>query len=659
MDKASTRDLWGGRFRSLAVVFGTFALVIGGALHPLPASAEEGRSAARVDVSVGNGGIIDPAQANDVSVIIRADETGALGVGDITLRLTEDPFTSEDQIRRFISGDSDPVFTDVASTPSPEVPQLESREVPLVLPARVWGERLVNDRGSVESTLQNAVIFGLETVYQNPGNLTSGLRQLEGRQLIIVVPEGVGIGRAAIAPIVTLTTSATGGQALRPEELQALTISGGALDVVTSTVRNHPATIAIDSRITSSISVLGDLAPPEALIWASTLGAVGLAQFALPWADANPLTSLEIDTMVYARLGEYPWVHDTAMTKDQLATLATRSASAVLVSSDSLQSDRAVVSLRDARIIRVDEQLSELAKDALQAPTPLEAEADLQRAQGIIAYRAITNNPEILVFSTGRLPATAIAPGIDRVLARFATMPVATAVAVPLNAPANESVNELLTRPVSGEAREFVRAIKTLWEGDVQFATIANDPEDAVYGRWTRYQSLLSSTWLDDSNGLQAEWDRAQQESVEFRNSVRVEQGSAITVLSDQTSLPITVVNDLDSDVVVNLVVRPTTGSLAVEEPTTTLVIPAASSLRTLVPVQSLANGTVPVEFLLTTTGGEQIGQSVTVLVTIRAGWEGVISVGLAVLVGGTFAFGIVRAIQRRRSLHHQQEDSA
>jgi hypothetical protein len=238
-------------------------------------------------------------------------------------------------------------------------------------------------------------------------------------------------------------------------------------------------------------------------------------------------------------------------------------------------------------------------------------------------------------------------------------MPVATDVAVPLNAPANESVNELLTRPVSGEAREFVRAIKTLWEGDVQFATIANDPEDAVYGRWTRYQSLLSSTWLDDSNGLQAEWDRAQQESVEFRNSVRVEQGSAITVLSDQTSLPITVVNDLDSDVVVNLVVRPTTGSLAVEEPTTTLVIPAASSLRTLVPVQSLANGTVPVEFLLTTTGGEQIGQSVTVLVTIRAGWEGVISVGLAVLVGGTFAFGIVRAIQRRRSLHHQQEDSA
>jgi hypothetical protein len=110
------------------------------------------------------------------------------------------------------------------------------------------------------------------------------------------------------------------------------------------------------------------------------------------------------------------------------------------------------------------------------------------------------------------------------------------------------------------------------------------------------------------------------------------------------------VVNDLNSEVVVVLNVRPTTGILAVETPTIRITIGANDSVRTLVPVQSLANGTVPVELSLQSTAGAQVGETVTIPVTIRAGWEGLISISLAVLVGGTFAFGILRAIQRRRA---------
>ena len=182
------------------------------------------------------------------------------------------------------------------------------------------------------------------------------------------------------------------------------------------------------------------------------------------------------------------------------------------------------------------------------------------------------------------------------------------------------------------------------------FATIALDPEEVVFGRWTRYQALLSSTWSEDPNGLASEWERAKEGSHEFHNSVRVEQGSAITVLADQTSLPVTVQNDLPSEVAVTLVIRPTTGILAIEQPEITLTIPAGSSTRTLVPVRSLANGTTPVEFTLLSAAGDPIGEMVTIPITIRAGWEGVISLVLSLLVGGTFAFGLVRAIQRRRN---------
>jgi hypothetical protein len=208
---------------------------------------------------------------------------------------------------------------------------LESRELLFTVEPDVWRARLPQNEStnSSEPPRRQPGIFGIEVTYSNPGNLNPSLRRLTGRQVIIAVPEDLDIPRANIAPIVTLTTAADGGLALRPEELQALTIPGGPLDLVTQAVALHPATLAIDSRITSSITVLGDQAPPEALSWASTLGGVGLAQFGFPWADANPLGSLAIDTLVYARLGEYPWIHGDVITSDELATLASRSASEI------------------------------------------------------------------------------------------------------------------------------------------------------------------------------------------------------------------------------------------------------------------------------------------------------------------------------------------
>lgn len=238
-------------------------------------------------------------------------------------------------------------------------------------------------------------------------------------------------------------------------------------------------------------------------------------------------------------------------------------------------------------------------------------------------------------------------------------MRLATTVAVPLEAPATETLPGITTIPQSREWQNFVGAIKTLWESDVAFATIASDPGGAVFSRWNRYQALLSSTWSENPNGLASEWERAQQESRDFQNSVRVEQGSSITVLSDQTQLPVTINNDLASSVVVTLQVRPTTGILAVEEPLTRVEIAPESSTRVFVPVQSLANGSVRVEFSLFSASGGLVGDVVTIPVTIRAGWEGVISFALAGLVGGVFTFGLIRAIQRRRALVGGDHDSS
>lgn len=651
MDKVSTQRALHGPRKAL-IAFGVLLALLVSVAPLSVAEATPQRSDARVDIIISSGGILDPVTGGSYSVILRADETGTLVPGDLKVTLTEDAFTSEIQIRRFIAGDSAPVAAEIDLLRSPEVPQLESREIPLEFDSSVLTGRITSADLSTKPG-----IFGLEVTYSNPGNLIPDLRQLVGRQILVLIPAETEFPQAQIAPIVTLTTSATGGQALSPGELQAQTISGGPLDQVTRALQANPATVAVDARITSSISVLGDQAPAESLTWASTLGSVGLAQFSLPWADSDPLATLAIDTLVYARLGEYPWLHGNGISGDQITTLASRSASAVLVSSNSLPSDRTVVKIGETRIIRVDEQLSSLARDALQAPTVLEATADLQRAQGIIAHRALTGNSEILVFSTGRLPATAIAPRLGSLLEGFAAMPLATIVAVPLEAPATENLPGIVTIPQSREWQNFVGAVKDLWQSDVAFASIAEDPNQEVFARWNRYQALLSSTWDDDPNALASEWARAQQDSQDFQNSVRVERGSDITVLSNQTELPVTLSNDLGSAVIVSLQVRPRTGILVVEEPSTQVRIAPNSTSRVFIPVRSLANGTVPVEFALFSASGQQVGELVVTPVTIRAGWEGAISIALAAIIGGIFAFGVIRAIQRRRALASASDD--
>jgi hypothetical protein len=115
--------------RPLVALGVLLALTLSLASPVAPARADGERSQARVDLIVDAGGIIEPQLGGAYSVLLRADETGTLASGDVTVSLTEDPFTSEEQIRRFLSGDSEPVATDIAQASSPEVPQLESREL--------------------------------------------------------------------------------------------------------------------------------------------------------------------------------------------------------------------------------------------------------------------------------------------------------------------------------------------------------------------------------------------------------------------------------------------------------------------------------------------------------------------------------------------------
>ena len=608
---------------------------------PVHAAAPASTSEGTLDLFVQEGSIVQPGQPITVRVTIRAQEAQPIAEQAVRLSLTAEPLATETALRRFLDRDADPALTVLDTRLSPAVRELESSDVriPIVVP------------GDPASPTLEPTSYGLQADFIPSIDEPDADALLSQRQILTIVPAGAAIPSTPVAPIVSLTVPPVGGQPLSAAEIEAYTAPGGALDVVAGVLRRYPATVAVDSRITQSITALGDDAPDSAVTWAAELGGLGFQQFALPWADTDPLAVQAIDTLLYARLGQYPWLHNANVTRDQLESLAQRSASAILAPSSVVESDRTVVQYGSATLIRVDEELSTALRDAVLAATEGEAEAALQRVQGLVAKRAMSQTGEALVVDTGRLPVTAISLRLENILERLNTIAYADIVGVPLGQEPSELAFDINESSQPREWNEFVDEVRELWQADVSYATIAANPEAVVVNRWNRYQALFSSAWLDNPVGADAEWERAQSDSAEFQGSVYIEPGSSITVLADRTELPVTIRNELPSSVTVQLSVKPTRGLLRVEQSQVSVVVPANSFQRVSVPVRSLANGVAPVELSLTNSLGDTLSEPVNLQVTIRAGWESVITISLAIIVGLVFAFGIYRAIQRQRQI--------
>jgi hypothetical protein len=529
---------------------------------------------------------------------------------------------------------------------SPEILEQETSDVriDLVVP----GISLPSDPDSDDGPIFRSSIYGLQADFLESVDSPDASPLVTERQAVVVVGTTEVIQPARIAPIVPLILPPTGGKTLTSEELENYAAPGGALDRSLGAVRAYPVTVAVDSRVTLSIEALGEDAPPNALAWQTGIDQISQRVISLPWADADPLATIAIDTLLYGRLGQYPWIHD-GVTSEKLEEVALRSADAILIPSSVIDSDRTVVQLQSAKMIRVDELTSSFIRQSALAPSEDEFEAGLQRAQAIIAARALGESGEVLIIHTGRLPVTASVVRLDDILQRLSAKQFAQIVPVPFDTPASEILVRINDTPMPREWVNFTQEVRRLWEEEVRYVSISDNPEEAIVGRWNRYQALFSSTWTGNPSGLAAEWDRVQADSQLFRSSVRIEQGSSITVLSDRTEVPVTLRNDLRSTVRVQLVVTPQRANVRVDDPIIDVTIPAESSLRVSVPITALASGTVPVSLSLQSVSGDSLSEPFDLRVTIRAGWENVITGILALLIGIVFAVGIYRAVQKRR----------
>ena len=326
--------------------------------------------------------------------------------------------------------------------------------------------------------------------------------------------------------------------------------------------------------------------------WANDLGELGLNQFALPWADSDPLATQAIDTLLYARLGQYPWLHSANITGPQLESLAQRSAEAVLVPSTVVDSDRTVVQYGAARMIRVDQELSDALRDATIAASQSKQRPRFNAFKGWWPRGRLARPERFLVVDTGRLPATAISLRLEDVLDRLQNVEFVDIVQVPWRRRQRVGAGDQRIEPAAGVQTNLSPASASSGSSDVRYAHHRLQPG---IGRGPEVEPLPGFVLVDladqppSANKPSGSAHKRTLPRSKIRSMSSRAAPSPCWPTGPNCRSPFETTCPRRSRF--NWSVSPSRGILRVEQPTISVVVPPESFQRVSVPVRSLANG--------------------------------------------------------------------
>jgi len=224
---------------------------------------------------------------------------------------------------------------------------------------------------------------------------------------------------------------------------------------------------------------------------------------------------------------------------------------------------------------------------------------------------------------------------------------------------ASAPLSEAVSTPGSGgslvdhprQADRLLRAQEMLaaLDAEAQFATVVENPVTITAERRVEFLGRMSVGWQDELEAWFEETTAFLTDSTSLRSSVQIVESSTINLLADRGALPITVSNALGEPVTVFVTVRPLKALLAVQDPRVKVTIDPDSQRKGLVSVQSISNGEVRLEVILTSSTGARIGETTFVDINVQAGWETIGTVIAAALVVLVFGLGLIRNITKRR----------
>ncbi len=188
-----------------------------------------------------------------------------------------------------------------------------------------------------------------------------------------------------------------------------------------------------------------------------------------------------------------------------------------------------------------------------------------------------------------------------------------------------------------------------------RFATILDDPALLTGPERAEILQLLGVAWIPGRISWSAAMTEHQTATAATLNSVDLLPTSTINLFGSSANLGFWVHNDLPYPV--NLILYASPDSLRLDVQRATAVVAGASSnTRVEVPVKArVGNGEVTIALQLRSRASVAIGQGATVPVNVRAEWESVGIIALAVVVGALLLLGVTRTVLRMRSRRNRR----
>lgn len=507
----------------------------------------------------------------------------------------------------------------------------------------------------------------------------------------------------SVTMVVALTAPPRTSGFIDAELLANYTSEFGLLTKKLNQIIDRPVAIGIDPSIIASIRILGSEAPESARAWLDRLAGASNETFPLSWADSDLTLPLQagnagllepesfdfaIDPALFAPVADEPsssvsptpptptdvgeppplptteslvewnytaaalaWPALNSVTSADLTTLGA-SYDQVLLSSTNIgssQARQAHATLNGVTGLISDDRLSTLFSLAVAADSGDEWTAAMtQLATSVGVVPSTVSEPASVLIAIDR-GVTVNDIDLGLTISTLATAPNVHPV---LLSQLLETEPAAVTLSEGGHSEETVAAVQALLldeSRDREFSLIAADPTRITAARRLDLLATLSTGWQATESGWAAASAAFSNASAELRNTVKIVKSSSITLWADRASLPVTVSNELDQAVTVFVTVRPRTPLLKVENSRVELTIEPETQRKASVPVQSLSNGTVQLDVTIADALGNRIGAQTHVSISVQAGWETPVTLGVAIFVVLVFVAGIVRTIIRRR----------
>jgi hypothetical protein len=671
--------------RLAGVLVALLVLTLAGPILPAAAAASDS------DFTVA----VVPADSGDVVVGSAVHLFASLGNAGITatsnstvsVSVAQAPVTSRSVLADWFSGDNK---TNLAARAASSA----------VFPAVAGGLS-----GSAQVTVPAASLpFTTPGVYPVAVTITSGTKTLGTARTAIAW----GVTASAPVPVsiaVPLTVPAGESTFLTAAELTEYTAPGGVLTRELGDVENSSAAVGIDPRILASIRVLGKKVPATALAWLDELQTLPNETFPLAWADADltgPLHAgqssvLETKSLDYAidptqfpvvqpsstdtptptptdgtttpvvptsaslvawnyTMPVLSWPAENSVETSDLARLNQAGlTSAILASTNVAGADTrglggAPAKADNTTIAVSDTALSGYLRTAIQSTTRAASSEALTQITTTLALVSLESgsSPHPVLLTLGRNWANADT-NFERSASEISSHPWTTTASLSSILTDPSSAVTIVKKSESSARIALIRSMLASEQDIVRFAPVAKNPDILTSSTRLKLLSLLSNEWTP------ATWQIAGKafltESDKVVGSVDVDPSSEILVTADQTSLPVSISNNLDQDVTINLQVKSASTRLTIGDAqrTQTVSVDAGAQKRILIPVTALSNGRATIVASLVSSTGVAIGRVVTIQLNIQAGWETIGTLIFAALIFALFAFGIVSTIRKRR----------